>query len=93
MEGKEHCPSDIYNYLEGWEKAEILQTSIKHQAFTTQPQLTDQSEIIATLTAQNKLLKRKVGDIDFCLGRTEKTQRSNSGNYKMVADNANQDEM
>ena len=52
--------------------------------------------MIATLTAQNKDLKRKVGSVDIRLGRTEKAQRSsNNNNYKsvFVADDADEDEM
>ena len=52
--------------------------------------------MIATLTAQNKDLKRKVGSVDIRLGRTEKAQRSNNNNYYksvFVADDADEDEM
>ena len=38
--------------------------------------------MIATITAQNKILKRKVGDVDIHLGHIKKSQRSGLGNYK-----------
>ena len=52
--------------------------------------------MIATVTAQNKDLKGKVGAVDVRLGRSEKAQRSSTNNnYKSVfiADDANEDKM
>ena len=74
-----------------------LRTALRaHKEASTEAQLQSQSEMIATLTTQNKYLKRKVGSVDIRLGRTEKAQRSsNNNNYKsvFVADDADEDEM
>ena len=96
VEGQEHCPDEIFQRLHGWEKQKLRRASRAYEGATTKAQLKDQLEMIVTLTAQNKDLKRKVGAVDVQLGRTEKVQRSRTNStYKsvFVADDADEDEM
>ena len=96
VEGQEHCPDELFQRLHGWEKQKLHRASRAYKGATTKAQLKDQSEMVATLTAQNKDPKRKVGAVDICLGHTKKAQRSSTNNnYEsvFVADDANEDEM
>ena len=96
VEGQEHCPDEIFQRLHGWEKQKLRRASRAYEGATTKAQLKDQSEMIATLTAQNKDLKRKVGAVGIRLGHTEKAQRSSTNNnYKsiFVADDAGEDKV
>ena len=89
-----------YSYTAGKNKTtapQKLRNALRaHEEASTKAQLQSQTKMIATLTAQNKDLKRKVGSVDIRLGHTEKAQRSsNNNNYKsvFVADDADEDEM
>ena len=93
-EGK--CPAAIFLQLHGWDKQKLRNALRAHEEASTKALLKSQTEMIATLTTQNKDLKRKVGSVDIRLGRMEKAQcSSNNKNYKsvFVADDANEDEM
>ena len=96
VERKVYCPVELFQRLHGWEKQKLRKACRAYDGANTKAQLKDQSEMIVTLTAQNKDLKRKGGTIDIRLGRTEKAQRSSTNNnYKsvFVADDADEDEM
>ena len=88
--------AQLFSQLHGWEKQKLRTALRAHKEASTEAHLQSQTKMIATLTAQNKDLKRKVGSVDIRLGRTEKAQRSTTNNnYKLVfvSDDADEDEM
>ncbi len=95
VDGQDKCPEEIFRSLESWEKQLLRNKFRSKQSTSRDEKLQNATEMIETLKAQNKDLKRKVGSVDLRLGRTEKAQRASNNNYKsvFVADDADEDEM
>ena len=96
VEGQDKCPEEIFRSLESWEKQLLRNKYRSKQSTSRDEQIKGHLEMVETLKAQNKDLKRKMGSVDLRLGRTEKAQRaSNNNNYKsvFVSDDADEDEM
>ena len=95
VDGQDKCPEEIFRSLESWEKQLLRNKFRSKQSTSRDEKLQNATDMIETLKAQNKDLKRKVGSVDLRLGRTEKAQRASNNNYKsvFVADDADEDEM